>query len=347
MNKKILFIAKNYPPQFGGMENYCRDLVKYFRKSWDTVYLIANWNGTMRLPWFGVKAFFLGLYYARKADVIWIGDGSIGFIGYFLSLLSGKPRYITIHALDITRNKSAYQYIIPKIVNKAKHIVAVSEYTKNECIIRWISWNKITIIPNGIDPDLMQPSTISKAELFKKYHINIDWKKILLSLGRHIERKWIHWFLENVMPALGDEYVYIIWWWWSYTNLYKSIIDKKGLSNVYLIGRPSNEEKIALYSHSDLFIMPNISIAGDAEWFGIVCIEAGWYGLPVLASNLEGIKDAVIDGETGYLLESWNSSQRIHTIQIADLDKKWVKNVVEEKFDWNKLIRGYEGILEK
>jgi glycosyltransferase involved in cell wall biosynthesis len=58
---------------------------------------------------------------------------------------------------------------------------------------------------------------------------------------------------------------------------------------------------------SDIFVMPNVRVAGDVEGFGLVAIEAANAGLLVVASRLEGIVDAVIDGTTGYLCESLNA----------------------------------------
>lgn len=322
-SKKILFITKNYPPQLGGMENYCRDLAKYFGVSGNTVYLIANGKWRLWLPFFAVKAFFLWMYYAWKADAIWIGDGSISLIGLILGCITRTKRYVTIHALDITWNKRLYQKIIPNIVAKANHIVAVSQYAKDECIKRWVPTSKITVIPNGIDPDIMPEPSLTKDEIFARYGIDTSWKRVLLSLGRHIERKGIHWFLDEVIPKLGGEYVYVIGWWWPYTERYEQIIQEKNLKNVHLIGRPTNEEKCALYKWSDLFIMPNILVLWDAEWFGIVCIEAWWYGLPVIASNIEGIRDAVIDGETGRLMDK-DVKDWVKAIFSPDILNKWV-----------------------
>ena len=50
--------------------------------------------------------------------------------------------------------------------------------------------------------------------------------------------------------------------------------------------------------------MPNIHVEGDIEGFGVVMLEAGMCGLPVLAANLEGISDVVAEGANGHLLPS-------------------------------------------
>jgi phosphatidylinositol alpha-1,6-mannosyltransferase len=55
-----------------------------------------------------------------------------------------------------------------------------------------------------------------------------------------------------------------------------------------------------LLSAADLFIMPNRTVEGDMEGFGLVAIEAASRGLPVVATAIEGITDAITDGRNGY-----------------------------------------------
>jgi len=340
MSKSVCFITKNYPPAIGGMENYCRDLVTYLGKSWVEVNLISNGKWKKHLPFFWVKALFQWLRYGWKSDMLWIGDGSISFIGCFISFVTRKPWFVTVHALDITRNKKLYQATIPWFVKQATGIVAVSSYTKEECIKRWIPEEKITVIPNGIDPERMPHVTTWKSELLQSYEIDASGKKVLFSIGRHIERKGIHWFLEEVMPELWDEYVYVIAGSWPYTDVYKEIIVRKWLENVYCIGRISDEDKYAFYEQSDCFVMPNIKVEWDAEWFWIVCIEAGWYGLPVIARGIEGITDAVIQWESWIILFDHTPKNWINALKNT-IPVVWVK----EKFSWKRIIMSYKKIL--
>jgi len=69
-----------------------------------------------------------------------------------------------------------------------------------------------------------------------------------------------------------------------------------------------------LYNASDLFIMPNIPVEGDMEGLGLVALEANSAALPVIASKLEGIKDAVKDGKNGFLVEPYDIQRFINVI---------------------------------
>jgi glycosyltransferase involved in cell wall biosynthesis len=59
-----------------------------------------------------------------------------------------------------------------------------------------------------------------------------------------------------------------------------------------------------LMAGADLFVQPNVAVLGDMEGFGLVAIEAAMRGTVVVASDLEGLSDAVQDGVTGDLVAS-------------------------------------------
>jgi len=68
--------------------------------------------------------------------------------------------------------------------------------------------------------------------------------------------------------------------------------------------RPSEDEKIALFRDADIFV----SIADNPqETFGITLVEAGAFGLPVVASEYDGYRDIVVHGETGLLVPTIGS----------------------------------------
>ena len=70
-----------------------------------------------------------------------------------------------------------------------------------------------------------------------------------------------------------------------------------------MLQRANDSLRDLIYDAADLFVMPNIPIKGSWEGFGIVNIEAGMHDLPVVASGIEGIREAIIDGETGRLVK--------------------------------------------
>jgi len=97
---------------------------------------------------------------------------------------------------------------------------------------------------------------------------------------------------------------------------------------------------------------------GDTEGLGVVLIEALTYKKPVIASNVGGITDIVIDGKTGLLVSEKNSEELAMALKRILLDANLAKRLgeegythVKEKFGWDRIIRQlkktYEGAVQK
>ena len=114
-----------------------------------------------------------------------------------------------------------------------------------------------------------------------------------------------------------------------------------------MLGRVSDEEKNCLYQISDLFVMPNISVKNDQEGFGIVLLEAGRYGLPIIASNIEGIRDAVFNQKTGHLIEEKDAQGFMDAIIKPNIDRSSLSDAVAAYFDWKHIIERYHQEFEK
>ena len=176
-----------------------------------------------------------------------------------------------------------------------------------------------------------------KKEFMNKANIKLGSKKILLSVGRLIERKGFHWFVDEVIPPLIEDYkdfIYVIAGAGPMQKYIEDIIHKKNLYNwVILLGKIDDELLGLLYNISDIFIMPNIPVEGDIEGFGVVALEASSCKLPVIASNLEGIRDALLDGEIGDLilpLDPLNFSKAILNLLESDNLRKKIGEKARE-----------------
>ena len=80
----------------------------------------------------------------------------------------------------------------------------------------------------------------------------------------------------------------------------------KNNSHVKFLGAIDDAEKDLWLKNCDIFIMPSRDINGDVEGFGIVYLEAALAGKPVIAGRSGGVSDAVVDYETGILVEPDN-----------------------------------------
>jgi glycosyltransferase involved in cell wall biosynthesis len=73
-------------------------------------------------------------------------------------------------------------------------------------------------------------------------------------------------------------------------------------SCVHLLGMLPENELLSWYQHADVFALPSLNVGGQFEGFGLVFLEAGACGLPVIGTSGSGITEAILDGETGFLV---------------------------------------------
>ena len=351
MREKILFITRNYPPMVGGLETYSYHLIREFKKE-HTVYKITLGRSKIHLIWFVPFSLFRSLYLVKKHGIqfIHLCDGVLSPVGILIKFISRRPVSVSVHGLDITYPLLFYQILIPRCLSLMDSVICVSRATLKECIRRRIPRHKCKIIPNGIDPELFkvsQSDNNNEKLLETILPVEAKGKKLLLSVGRLVERKGIGWFVEKVMPELKANFSFLVVGVGAEMPAIQSIIRVKGLTScVFLLGRVSNRTRKQLYHTADIFVMPNIELDIDVEGFGIAAIEAGSCGLPVVASNLQGLRDAVLDGRTGYLVKPGESEEFIDRINSMQLDKQSIQSIVNGEFNWEAIcIRYKEAII--
>jgi len=89
----------------------------------------------------------------------------------------------------------------------------------------------------------------------------------------------------------------------TYFALLQDFIKREGLEGVSFMGRVSDQQLQHCYQQASLFVLTPQLTGLRFEGFGLVYLEAGAYGLPVVATRSGGVPDAVVDGETGLLCE--------------------------------------------
>ncbi len=123
------------------------------------------------------------------------------------------------------------------------------------------------------------------------------------------------------------------------------LINKLALKNiVVLAGFVPDEELANHYNLADVFIMPS-----KKEGFGLVFIEALYYGLPVIAGNKDGSVDALSDGALGVLINPDNQQEIIEAIKntINNKDRYLPKmELVMEKFSYTTYKKNVKKILD-
>jgi phosphatidylinositol alpha-1,6-mannosyltransferase len=301
---KVLFVARRFPPSIGGMEQFAYDLSEALPDK-ETTLVKVTWGGSSRLtlifalPWLFLKSLWQ-LWTDRSIDIIHMQDAVMSPVGWLLSKLSRRPWVVVAHGLDLTFTLAFYQKVNIFFARKAASMIAISEATAEEARQRGISSRELTVIPLGVDGHQL-PKT-DRVTTRRSIGLDKD-APVLLTVGRLAKRKGVAWFIGTVLPKLPDNVHYVVIGEGTEQAAIKKAIQINNLSDrVHLLGAVDLATKEQWLAAADIFVMPNVRIAGDMEGFGIVAHEAAMAGLPVVASNLEGIAQALQDGKNGFLL---------------------------------------------
>ena len=322
---KVLFITRKYPPSIGGMQLFARDVYVALSKKTDTE--LIKWGGSNKylpivLPYFLIRASWALL--KGGIDVIHVHDGLLSPLGFVLSRIFRKPFTVEIHGLDLTYKNSLYQLVVPWAVKKADTIFCISKAAADEVIARGSSKDKIKVIPLAVNDTIYDPS--KRQELRQRLALKPD-AKILITVGRLVKRKGAAWFIENVLPTVVAKHpktIYVVAGGGEEQENIEIAISKAEMQkHVRLLGKIDNEYIAAVYNGADVFVMPNLVVSGDIEGFGLVVLEAALCALPIVASALEGIKDAVTDGQNGILVETRDVAGFMHAIDEFLGDSKY------------------------
>lgn len=362
-NLKILFISRAYPPVVGGIENQNYELGRHLGQLTPTT-VLANKHGRKFLPLFAPYALLKTLFSLRRYDAILLGDGVLAFVAWTVKLFSNKPVICVIHGLDVNYNSASlkvwyekllitlYQNIWVKIfLPRVDHFIAVGNETARVAMEKGIPQEKIAFIPNGTDTEKYF-AVHERRELDQILKMDTCGKCVLLTSGRLAKRKGAAWFSANVMPLLDERFVYVIAGDGpDRADIEKAVRENNLGERVKMLGLVSEETKKVLFNTCDIFIQANVKIAGDMEGFGISVIEAASCELPVLAARLEGLVDAIKDGQNGFLVESGNAAAWKEKIIELFTDEKRRKDFgraarryVAENYAWPKIANLY---LEK
>lgn len=351
---KILFISRAYPPTVGGIENQNYELSVWLSKIAE-VKLIANRRGKIFLPFFLPYVSCKALFLMKNYDTLLLGDGVLACVGWLVKLFHKKPVISVIHGLDFTYEFGLYQKLwVGYFIKKLDKLIAVGNETIKIGIKKGIPPEKFVFVPNGVDAEKFS-KVYSRADLDEALKIKTGEKKVILTSGRLAKRKGVAWFVEKVLPKLGGDIIYVVAGEGPDRKNIENAIEKNHLQDrVLMLGYISDEQRNILLGACDLFVQPNIKIAGDVEGFGISVLEAAASRLPVLAAELEGLRDAINDGQNGFLLPSENANAWINKIKELLVDDDFRKDFGEkarqfviENYSWDKIAQKYLEEIKK
>jgi glycosyltransferase involved in cell wall biosynthesis len=303
----LLYITRKNAPSIGGMQRFNQKLIRQLAGV--RPFRLVSWGHSQALlPGFLVFAFCRAvvLRLTGKIDLIYLSDGLLSPLGLILKKLLRVPVAVNIHGRDIAFAFPLYLTVVPAALRRLDLVICVSSRLKEICLGYGVPEAILRVVPNGVDPaDFTWTEKTPPAE---KLGIDLSGRTVLITVGRLVPKKGVDRFVSDILPkvaAKAPEVLYLVAGDGPLRGKIKAIIREKGMQeHVRLLGDlPMDDGRLpALYCAADIFVMPNVEVAGDIEGFGIVAIEAAAAGLPVVASRLQGIREAVREGENGILL---------------------------------------------
>lgn len=240
------------------------------------------------------------------------------------------PRAKLIHFLPLQIQK----YLSIKKLKMADETLSLSDLSYQEALKLGSNPEHTCVVKNGVDEELFKP--IPEPGVREEFGIEAE-SNLLLYAGRLHEEKGVLDALRAYELSEEADYLLITGKGPLRPKILKTI-NRRGLEGVILTGEQSYEDMPRFYSAADAFIFPS--------WFEIqplACLEAMACRTPVIASDIQGVREMVEDGHTGLLFhpnDEKNMVDRVDTLlKESHLKEELTENALEfaRERTWKKI----------
>lgn len=311
---RILIDARMYGPKIAkGLGRYIQQIIKGLKQQdLENEYVVLltkdNWDEfeeTERFkkilaPWrwytLAEQIYLPGLIKKQKPDLV-------HFPHFNAPIFYRGPFVLTIHDLLLRRYSSrrastlgifkywfknlSYRVVVYLAIKRAKKIIAVSNFTKKEILKYYkINPNKVEIVYEGVTRvDAKNRKNSDDKGALLRYNIT---EPFLLYVGNAFPHKNLEKLLEAFKLKEGSEQLVLVGKKDYFYYRLEDYADKLGLNtnSVLFLGYVPDEDLASLYYSASLYVFPSLY-----EGFGLPPLEAMSCGLPVAASNAEGIRE--------------------------------------------------------
>lgn len=353
-----LFVTRKWPPAVGGMETYSRELTRHLqdRLGLDVLFLPGRPDGSpprqSALAWFLLRA---ALHLRRGAshwDVVHFGDPLLVPLARLHARWApDRARVLTVYGLDLVygRRPGPAPWLYRRFVRDVStwsdvidRTLAISRNTARLALEAGL--DRVDVVPLGVRPAPLLPSPQGEA----------GGAAIVLTVGRVVRRKGALWLASEVLPRIPDEVeLHVIGTAWDAAEL-QGLREQR--RTIYL-GYGSPEALEEAYGRCRCVVVPNIPTPGglDVEGFGLTAVEAAVRGVPTLVADLEGLRDAVIDGVTGFLVPSGDADAWTRKLrEVLGWDSRTRRSFARrcrtaalEHFSWVRVVDATLEVYEK
>ncbi|MDI1249300.1 MAG: glycosyltransferase family 4 protein [Lacunisphaera sp.] len=220
---------------------------------------------------------------------------------YFDTLRSAQL-VLTFHGSEIQRlaSRGLLRWSTNHLLRKAAHVSVVSHYARDLLAHNFPeAADKVVLTPGALRTDLaITPAPTRPGSVGRT---------IILTVARLNPRKGQLQVIEALKALPAAQRAGIAYWLvgsHSKENYHTALAAAAASADfpVKFLGDIADDQLGGIYAQADIFAMTSMPHRHSVEGFGLVYLEAGAHGLPVIAHAIGGVPEAVIDGETGVLV---------------------------------------------
>jgi phosphatidylinositol alpha-1,6-mannosyltransferase len=313
-----LLVTNDFPPKIGGIQSVLWELWRRLPASettvlttpydgdraWDATqpYRVVRTRQKVLLPTPALRRTVDALAREVSADVVFVDPMlPVGAIGPRLA----HDRYVVVaHGAEVTGwGLFPARVAARRVLDGAAAVVAFGEYPRREC--ERVAGHALpaVVIPPGVDATRFVPLDASARDATRaRYGLATD-RPLVLGLSRLVPRKGFD-VLIRAAARVGHDVQVAIGGAGRDRRRLEQIAARHAV-DVRFLGRVADAELPAVYACADAFAMlcRDRWFGIEAEGFGIVFLEAAACGVPQIAGRSGGSHEAVVDGETGFVVE--------------------------------------------
>jgi glycosyltransferase involved in cell wall biosynthesis len=234
-----------------------------------------------------------------------------------------------------------FKNVVIKALHQATYVQTISEYLADW--IRSMGYaGKLIVIPNGVDLNKFSKNDMStlQASVLRK-NLGINEKDFLVvSISRLVYKNGMDVLIDS-FKSLEDNFKLVIVGDGPLKKDLLERIEKNNFKNkVFLVGQKTQDEIPFYLNMADAFCRPS-----RTEGQGIAFLEAMAYKVPILATEVGGIKEFLVDKKTGFVVRSDDSIDLADKIRFVEKEviirekvKKEAYKLIKIKYDWEELV---------
>ncbi|MFI9820644.1 glycosyltransferase family 4 protein [Streptomyces sp. NPDC052013] len=378
---KTLIVTNDFPPRPGGIQAFLHnmalrldaDRLVVYASTWkrsregveataafdaEQPFTVVRDRTTMLLPTPQATRRAVGLLREHGCTSVWFGAAApLGLMAPALRRAGAERVVATTHGHEAGwAQLPAARQLLRRIGESTDTITYLGEYTRSRIAAALTpqAASRMVQLPPGVDEKTFHPAS-GGDEI--RARLGLTDRPVVVCVSRLVRRKGQDTLIQ-AMPAIlaaEPDTVLLIVGGGPYDKDLRRLAQDTGVAaSVRFTGSVPWSELPAHYGAGDVFAMPCRTRRGglDVEGLGIVYLEASATGLPVVAGDSGGAPDAVLDGETGWVVRGGDPAQtagRIITLlQDAELRRRMGERGrawVEEKWRWDLLAENLKTLL--